>query len=917
MSKKSLHIVLLLLLALLITGCSAEPVPIESDANMTFTVRCVYPTLTKTEPISGVDDFNENLILSVDFLFYPGAKPNPETEPGKYADYCNQQAVHHVRKELSKGDIGESALSFVIRKDAMRKIFPENGDNKATVYALVNFDSYDIENKTEASLNQWDQARIVTDFAEKENNFIQSKFLMDGESEIEITYDENNAPKVQGVIWVKRFATKLTLAIHVEKEATLEHQNKEDGSTVASEIWTPILNTMRIYMVDGYKSCLIGGGDEGAEADKYFTYRDKMRPFLKDDGTPTVSPDVIEGEGGEEDIIYYNTYPMYSYPGKWSNYKWDYGSSNLDFSTSLPHEQPYIKLEMDWRRKEEHGYSYDRRKYYYKVFLPLSIDEQGNSEFIRNNWYALYLNVSILGSTTDDGMASLTPSVYLLDWQNKTTTINKFAVISKARYLSLEKTVWKISNQSTLNIPFISSHDVVVTGTVEATRPYYGDMTNQTSGSYHDGYHAWIKGNETDGYYLQYHDQPEGNEQFEPSNWIKPQSTSILLDHELQNDFTQPGFDYSPFTIKFKIVHKDLADDPSSYTYSQYTRDITITQFPAIYIEATRNSDTEIIRKSGRVHGYPNPPYPPYREGIDDSTINAPWEYMPWGYVFVNGGRFVRWDYDNPSKKDPYYKLQTDNEKKEYQWQSVYYSGGSKDIFNIHVTVLPSTTDAADFVIGDPRKKEVDNLNNIFIIDYNEDVDMLEHIQEGNQYEWDEEKGKYIRNGFNSAAALYGRSPRRLEYYHPTETNSVLSEKMIAPIYRISSKFGGTEYGSITKQYAEYRCAGYQEDGFPAGRWRLPTRAEVSFIAQLSAKKTFEVLFNFGDTYWSANGPIMISKDGSSVSSSSATTALLRCVYDSWYWDPLDLQEGKTVEGEPRLSPPINSRDHFIWGDKE
>ena len=130
---------------------------------------------------------------------------------------------------------------------------------------------------------------------------------------------------------------------------------------------------------------------------------------------------------------------------------------------------------------------------------------------------------------------------------------------------------------------------------------------------------------------------------------------------------------------------------------------------------------------------------------------------------------------------------------------------------------------------------------------------------------------------------------------------------MVAPSYRISSKFSGIEFSpDLTQPYAEYRCAAFQEDGFPAGRWRLPTRAEVSFIAQLSAMGFFEFLFNDGGVYWSANGAIKI--NGNKVEDSTKQNALLRCVYDSWYWDKID-----GLEGDPRHNP----RNHFVWGDKE
>ena len=649
---------------------------------------------------------------------------------------------------------------------------------------------------------------------------------------------------------------------------------------------------MRIYLVDGVKSVLVGGEDTHPD---YFSYKEASRSFLREDGTTYLNTETVDNK------LYYNTWPMYSYPASWSSALPDH--SQIDYSDGLPPEPPYFKLEMDWRREPLNDYSYDRRKYYYKIFLPFN-------ELKRNKWYGFYLDVSILGSETDEGKALLEPTCYLLDWQNKSLAINKYATISKARYLSLDKASWDINNMETLTIPFLSSHNVmVVPGSVRATRPYYGEITTTVGervGDYNTKRHGWIRRKDENSYYLDFTEQPEGKEAYEPSEWLTNTSTAIRLNHPLQNDYTKDDFDYSPYTIDFDIVHTDLAEDTTSNTYKQYLRHISIIQRPAIYIEKLLNRDTTIIKKAD-----PNP------YGYPDGE--APWLNKPWGYVYINGGRHVRRDNKSGSSSaDPYQALTTDKTKKEYQWQTVWYTGGSRDMFDIHVTVLPSTS---SFVIGDPRE---DNVNNLASEDrypgiYKFTVDgstaekrwnnllILEAIRSGTTEYPEVSQGVYQRTGFNEADALYGDESRRpLRWYYPTE-KSTRTENMLAPSYRIASKFGGTEYGNISKEYAEYRCAAYQEDGFPAGRWRLPTKAEIHFIAQLSAKKVFEMLF--GNTvYWSANGAISVNSNNGTVGNSTATTALLRCVYDSWYWDRVDGREGDPRQEDPSI---------FVWGDKE
>lgn len=911
MIRRGLHIVLLWLLVLLACGCVDELAPQKGETGLKLTVRCDEPLMTRAEePVSkeGVKSFNENLILSVDFLFYPGDSFS-----------SNSPAVYHIRKERAmKGNEADDwEITLRLKKDLIQAIFPNGNGSQATVYALVNFDASFIgDNLSKTTRSLLAERRIVTDFAQTESNYLQPSFLMDGSAPI--TYNEEADPNVIGTIEVKRFAAKLTMGIHVAPRVVLQHREvTEPGKTTPpAERWEPVLRTMRLYLVDGVKSVLLSADGLDSDPD-YFSYKGdaNKRPFLNNNGIPYLSTETIN------DHEYYHTWPMYTYPRKWEKTHPDY--SLIDYTQSkLPSEAPYFKLELDWRRVEDEYYSYEQRKYYYKVFIPF---EEFNGEFKRNNWYGFYLDVAILGTETDEGITVLNPSCFLLDWQNKSLAINKAAVISKARYLAVEKSQWEINNLNTLNIPFLSSHDVVVVGEFDpdrkptATRPYYGEITDEHPvNSYHKAFHAWIKEDGNGGYVLDYTDQPsieEGGdpENYEPAKWLKNTSTSIVLTHPLENRYDVAGvnnFDYSPYTIEFDIVHNDLEQYPNSITYQQYIRHVTITQYPGIYIDGFLNSDNRIVQKGNKLYGYPE---------ADEYNWTKDPERFPWGYVFINGGRFVRWDSGTSagSSKDPYWKL-TEKDRREYQWQAVWYTGGGREIFNIHVTVLPSNS---KFLIGDPREDDVNNLDdptaypNLYEFTANggdKDIEILEEIREDTQYPG----GK--RTGFNVADAIYDapdEHKRALKWYYPTDKTS-RTENMLSPGYRISTKFGGTEYGNLDKAHAEYRCAGYQEDGLPAGRWRVPTKAEINFIAQLSAKKFFEHIFTNGTgtaTYWSAHGAVTVNADDGTVKPSTNTTALLRCVYDSWYWDEIDRREGIITGDDPRHNP----RTTFYWGDKK
>lgn len=81
---------------------------------------------------------------------------------------------------------------------------------------------------------------------------------------------------------------------------------------------------------------------------------------------------------------------------------------------------------------------------------------------------------------------------------------------------------------------------------------------------------------------------------------------------------------------------------------------------------------------------------------------------------------------------------------------------------------------------------------------------------------------------------------------------------------------------------AAERCSAYQEDGYPAGRWRLPTEAEVSFCRQIQGNGYISGLYYPSNPYWTASGTIY--QSGSAHTPGDTETASVRCVYDLWYW---------------------------------
>jgi hypothetical protein len=153
-------------------------------------------------------------------------------------------------------------------------------------------------------------------------------------------------------------------------------------------------------------------------------------------------------------------------------------------------------------------------------------------------------------------------------------------------------------------------------------------------------------------------------------------------------------------------------------------------------------------------------------------------------------------------------------------------------------------------ILGDPRKSTVDNLSNL-----------------------------------------------GLSNYYPTNPDG--TRATIAPKLLIASSYGviGGNY-FFNQATAEKRCAAYQENGYPAGRWRVPTLAEITFMMTLSNAKFIPSLFNLGrndgEGYWCANGKVSGDSNALPYLSNNTDITAVRCVYDAWYWGEEPYQEGAT-----------------------
>lgn len=111
---------------------------------------------------------------------------------------------------------------------------------------------------------------------------------------------------------------------------------------------------------------------------------------------------------------------------------------------------------------------------------------------------------------------------------------------------------------------------------------------------------------------------------------------------------------------------------------------------------------------------------------------------------------------------------------------------------------------------------------------------------------------------------------------------------VIAPKFMLSSGDGGCNGRKAGWASNVERCASYQEDGYPAGRWRLPTEAEMVFVYTLANElNLISNPFYSSSHYWACTGRNFYNEEFNTVQYGTDNNRYgwsSRCVYDLWYW---------------------------------
>ncbi len=903
---KPLHRYLFTALAALSLACltsCADDIAVPDDPTaprdgyITLTVSSGNITTRATEP--GVDALNENLIQTVTLCLWPSAGDNVVGKPVYMQTFRNLNAT------------GSAVLHIPLTGELITSLFGHDSSGECLAYAAVN-----VEPGTSVTVEQLRSLAITSQFDDVKT---QPSFAMDGDGKVTLS---STGTAATGSITVIRSAAKITLALDVDSSI---EETTEEGTVT----WTPNLNGMSVWLVKGVRySTLVPSPAIEMDEEVYFDTPDKLNYDF--------------GKVDAERFVYQQRTPFYTYPNMWSD------------SPSETH-RTYMVLSVPWT--PDGGTTY-RTCYYQVPVVPLNAYQT-----VRNISYHINLHVGILGSFVPEVPLEVEADYWVAEWGTEDMNVE----IGDYRYLVVDQNDFTVNNQSSITIPFYTSHDTeVVDVKMTFYRYNFSDQGTEFAVTVTDemnteslakgGKRVFTANFDNDNNQLVItHDlkmwQPynAAGQPVDLTNNVdvlgasrKKTQTQAEVDAVLRNISYFREIDDDEFSrVEFEVTvqHTDVADGTSGIDKGLYKETVTITQYPGIYIRTVQNYAglLGIARASG-VWG--------------NTIINGRTDNNTVGHVPATGG--VRPNYNSTTvvQDGPQMRINANGNNWSYSLGlSTSYLNWNPNLYEITITQLSQEL-GEQYVIGDPRSDNVNNDLSNTSTGVNIAGEYANTLwgngQTARYYTWSSEKVNgqtvwyqtnsllSVERGFINAPALYGGPTRRLQYYYPTLEDQS-TENMIAPKFRICSSYGGTS-AYLTREMARRRAAAYQELGYSAGRWRLPTFGEVRFVMELSRQNKIPRLFGQDDGvwyYWCAQGAVLVPARGDKTTEirivdfpgqngnpdggyGAAESPFVgnnypdhsRFVYDEWYW-------GSTTLTPSSSTPNGNSTIYtFTWGDR-
>lgn len=846
MLKKLLHISNILgclTLLFAVSSCSNDNEPDVSynKQAVTFKITTTDQAVTRSP---GEVDLNENRLISVDYYFF--------------ADNADASILKLHKTESGFDDVNFHECQLRLKDEELTKLFGSELTTGKTcyVYVVANMDAATrtaIDNMNNTNLNSVKTQSFQTKDISK--NEAQKSFVMYGGGTVTLNVDGTKKTITGPDIRVERDAAKIDLFVtkvqnvllidaegNVIKTNDAGEQIDEEGNVVpeadrtpVAEKWTSLPNQMLVMFYNGVNKSNI-----------HSQINDGYHYLPTNDDKNVSNPDrcyfsLTGSNGGARELIknentgnWEHAIPFYSYLSDWRE-----NSGNKDYAS-------YMILVLPWQQidpSKGSNIGAPRATYY-------QIQTSTTDTYYENRYYQIEIEIGILGSFEIPEPVEVTAQYMVVPWGD----VDIPGSLREGRYLILETNKYTVNNQPSGSIPYISSHKITQAYVTRVEWLALKTFASQNRTNTND-----TDGSLTVNTYV-------NDEKFD----VSYADNKLTLTHAISSD------QYTRYNVTVRIVND-----------AGLSEDAVFTIYPAIYVDNQEGGNSFVNGYFGNVT-----PLPPHR-------YNGTWRANEDNHYRVRdnrGGTSTAGD-----SRDPY-----------YIWAGGAYNYGGYS---------SATNTYGSLITGQPGLNTT--MTRITVTSFTEDDEKftIYNITRENNNEpaaWNEETYTYkitdprvspspgwtsnsLHPFVETASSQYNAAYTTQAWSGDYDARKIMvgtaERDRIAPEFLVTSAWGRCNPNSITFEQAQKRCATYQEAGYPAGRWRLPTIAEISYIHTLQDLGVINNLFNptHEAGYWSSAGYAVRSYDptGNARRPAIRTTYTgddpVRCVYDLWYWgeDPV------------------------------
>lgn len=953
-------------------SCSDDIEVIKNDISEIMEEKdCISLTLNCSQAVTrdadnpieeGIVNFNENKIESVTIFLSPLAGDATDDKKVLYRQTFN------FTTPLPQNSV---TVRIPLQQDLINTLFRQSNDFKCRAYAAVNVDA--------SSAQTIEDLQKLVISSEFETTQIQSRFAMYGDSEV--AYKEGNR-SAKGIIEVNRSASKIELSLNVDNQIVEE--------TAEGEItWTPNLEGMSVRLQNGLSTSTLEPGNLELKEEYFFNTPYKL------------SYGFVEKKGEKYDRA--QEIPFYTYPHGWSDSEDEKHASFLILSVPWSPDDG-----KSWKTCYYHVPILPTDKFEiirnHSYHIRLHVGMLGS--FVPEVPMVVSGDYTIVPwGETQDMEVNINDYRYLVVDQN-VYTVNNETEISIPFYTSHETVVTDVKMTFyRYNFSDQGSEFAVVVDSLKNKKSFEETGKRVFDAWFNNDNDNLIVKHDLkifDPY------NSSGNKVSLTTNLNGTRSKldnqsaidavlNTISYYKINNG--ENNDEYSRIVYEITVQHKDVYEG-NHISPNLFKETITIYQYPGMYITAVQNYAAQLGQAkdpsnpddygdyywtsgakgsamiSGRYTPGTNYPMTNARTNFWETSHLTASQTLAWSSnratAIANGRFYSNSAITNFNSWPQESKNQFFLAYNAYNWNyslglDADYGNWNPNMYLVTVTQLPKNT---TYIIDDPRSYYINNFLN------DEDVNLQNTtVWNGDFCYFRKSDGKgpeesayfpasvrgkknplnepnpnistsswieFAVEGFKEAPSIEGGN-RKLQNYYPTREDAS-ARNIIAPKFRICSSYAGTS-AYLTRSMSRRRAAAYQEMGYYAGRWRLPTEAEVRFMIDLATQEKIPRLFgSTGDSrwnYWCAQGAMSVPgkteanqdvyidnypvNGGSNPASNGLQpdyprSALFtgnnyrdhtRFVYDEWYWGSTTLEPSGPVTNT--TTTPVYT---FTWGDR-